>query len=680
MKLKKKYQLGGNSQIPYPELMWGQLPNIQGQAPGVPQMPISQPQSTLQMQTKPQFGNVNYDWRAASNSIQAIAAGFRGFHQNKEQNDYYRAQFNPLNIIEKTGNTSQQNQFGMDYAKQGGEVDDIFGLPKMQTGGPVNTTGYLDGSATAQNDYNIIPGDDITMKGVSKKIQATPIYNGIPGQSTVMHPGLDYSFKGADVVHEQPFNTEWNGGVPTFNYNKQLSKVNLNLNATPGGQFGVGLTKSFQAGGRTPITTTNPNDPRLKAYNDSLSLYNIYASQLEYAKKYPNFTFSDISNLEKPLSKSEATLQAGWNTNTIRSIGSTIIGNGLNERAIWKYKKPVQPVVYQKLNSNYSKGEQQLIGNKQQSTVSWQDKDGKVWQDFNPNGYNYKQRPIEYQKPQPTYNLKEVTQERKDYPLANPENYKAHGSVEINSPEQNQMPTPQGQIMYGPANSAIGYMTSAGQFTPIEQDKMGQLNKADRELLANPEALKKYTTTTPRYQDGGPIDFEKDFEDELFNEPVQEQTQVKPEEVNQEQSFTPEEISQPWLSYLLGTEDNKDENIMSGVGSALSGASNGKFQSFATPEQGRAALEHQLELYQTGKSKSGIKPTDSLFEFTSKYAPSGDGKNDPLAYATFLSKKLGVSINTPISRLDKSKLADVITQMENNKSGNNNFGNLRKIK
>lgn len=467
MKLKRKYQTGGigdpvpTIQNPNPymtNLMWGQLPNIQGQYTQAPQMPTGQEQtSPFQIQKKRVFGDINYDWRGASNTIQAIAAGFRGLHQNKEQDDYYRKQFNPLNIIEQTGNTSEQNQFGQSYMQEGGEVDEIFRLPKMkkgghlilkdtlihgkkisakqrkffsdlynmQLGGNINTTGYLDGVPTAQNNYNIIPGDDITMKGVSKKIQATPIYNGMPGQPTVMHPGLDYSFKGADAVHEQPFNTTWDGSIPTFNYNKQIGKnINLNLNTTPfasyakGPQFGIGLTKSFQT--------------------------------------------------------------------------------------------------------------------------------------------------------------------------------------------------------------------------------------------------------------GGPIDFEKDFEDDLFTETPKEVPQEVKEEAPEEQSFSQDDTTPEWLKYLLGDDNIEQTNISTSSKTSLNG-----FQSFGTPEDGRIALEGQLNLYKTGKTHNNLNGNSTLLEAMQKYAPDSDNNNS-LHYAQFVAKNLGVSIHTPISRLNTKTWADQIVKMEGSKT--NNVGNLRKFK
>lgn len=100
------------------------------------------------------------------------------------------------------------------------------------------------------------------------------------------------------------------------------------------------------------------------------------------------------------------------------------------------------------------------------------------------------------------------------------------------------------------------------------------------------------------------------------------------------------------------------------------------FRSFATYEEGKNALMNQLKLYQTDKSKTGIKSNSTLLQAMSIYAPSSDN-NNPTHYANFIAKKLGIDVNTPISKIDTKKWADAIEIMEGNKVGNNP-GNLRK--
>lgn len=101
-----------------------------------------------------------------------------------------------------------------------------------------------------------------------------------------------------------------------------------------------------------------------------------------------------------------------------------------------------------------------------------------------------------------------------------------------------------------------------------------------------------------------------------------------------------------------------------------------KFQTFDTPEEGRNALIHQLDLYQTGRTHNPVKPSSTLQEAMSVYAPASD-HNNPEAYADFIAKQIGVTPDTPIANIDTEKWADAITKFEGNTQGNNP-GNLEK--
>lgn len=103
------------------------------------------------------------------------------------------------------------------------------------------------------------------------------------------------------------------------------------------------------------------------------------------------------------------------------------------------------------------------------------------------------------------------------------------------------------------------------------------------------------------------------------------------------------------------------------------------FQQFNTPEEGFGALMHQLNLYQTGKTRNNVGPNDSLLHAMSVYAPAGDGANNPTIYANFIAKRLGVSPYTAIANIDTKKWAEAIAKMEGNRKGNNP-GNLRTIR
>lgn len=69
-----------------------------------------------------------------------------------------------------------------------------------QKGGVVNATGYLSGSPTENNKFNIIPSNNITMQGVKYPVMA--ITN--TGVNRLMVPNEDYRFDGADYVTEIP--------------------------------------------------------------------------------------------------------------------------------------------------------------------------------------------------------------------------------------------------------------------------------------------------------------------------------------------------------------------------------------------------------------------------------------------------------------------------------------------
>lgn len=73
------------------------------------------------------------------------------------------------------------------------------------------------------------------------------------------------------------------------------------------------------------------------------------------------------------------------------------------------------------------------------------------------------------------------------------------------------------------------------------------------------------------------------------------------------------------------------------------------FVIFDTYENGLRALKISLTNAATGKS-SVYRPTDSLFDFFARYAPSTDN-NNPNQYALFVAREIGVDPNTPISQL-----------------------------
>ena len=94
-----------------------------------------------------------------------------------------------------------------------------------------STKGYKKSSPDKNEPALRIPSGRITMKDVPFPVLGIDNY----GNSVIMQPGEEYQFPGSEVI-EMPV---------------------------------------LQTGGRAPIYTSNPNDPRLRAYNDSLKLYNL---------------------------------------------------------------------------------------------------------------------------------------------------------------------------------------------------------------------------------------------------------------------------------------------------------------------------------------------------------------------------------------------------------------------
>lgn len=199
---------------------------------------------------------------------------------------------------------------------------------------PVDPMGYWN----PENVGNpvIIPSTDITMEGVDQPL----IGISDTGDVQYMEPGEDYEFDG-EYVTEYPV---------------------------------------MQKGGRVPIYVDNPNDPRLKAYNDSLNLHrlnknyidewNAHVRATQKAKLTPNIThekylelitpsaqaynnavnkflnYKRISNVPNKPSEKATTLdyKSRDNYNELKNIETKI------------HKKPVQPVEYRKPEQNIPKG------------------------------------------------------------------------------------------------------------------------------------------------------------------------------------------------------------------------------------------------------------------------------------------------------------------------------------
>lgn len=148
-------------------------------------------------------------------------------------------------------------------------------------------------------------------------------------------------------------------GEGTFNKGRDYSPA-------WGGQFADGgeLPNVTIKGKRQPIVVTNPKDRKLKAYKDSLSLYNEgeknYKERLEFNKKN-NIPKSSTRKWNDPvdyymdkkgdmqLSKIQPIEGNGYwfNEKPDNVVGTNVPGR-LVDNYGFRYKKPTQPVIYQK--------------------------------------------------------------------------------------------------------------------------------------------------------------------------------------------------------------------------------------------------------------------------------------------------------------------------------------------
>lgn len=82
----------------------------------------------------------------------------------------------------------------------------------------------------------------------------------------------------------------------------------------------------------------------------------------------------------------------------------------------------------------------------------------------------------------------------------------------------------------------------------------------------------------------------------------------------------------------------------------LKGAS-GSITQYSSPQEGGAALLNDLTAKMTGTSKTGLNGNSTLAQFSSVYAPKGNGNNDPQQYTANLANDLGVAPDATIGSL-----------------------------
>ncbi len=90
-------------------------------------------------------------------------------------------------------------------------------------------------------------------------------------------------------------------------------------------------------------------------------------------------------------------------------------------------------------------------------------------------------------------------------------------------------------------------------------------------------------------------------------------------------------------SLPVGIRNNNPLNIK---------GADGQFMTYASPDEGRAAADQNLLAYGT---KHGI---NSIAGVTARWAPEGDGNNDPAAYAAYVAQRTGIAPNQRIDLTD----------------------------
>lgn len=130
----------------------------------------------------------------------------------------------------------------------------------------------------------------------------------------------------------------------------------------------------------------------------------------------------------------------------------------------------------------------------------------------------------------------------------------------------------------------------------------------------------------------------------------------------QGRSFVADKLAQgpqPTTVATGGARNNNPGNIIDGAWAKSQPGytgSNGRFAVFDSTASGAAAMGKNLASYAT----QGVA---TLNQLTAKWAPAGDGANDPGAYARTIAAATGIDPNTPINLADPAIQAKIIPAM-----------------
>lgn len=461
----------------------------------------------------------------------------------------------------------------------------------------------------------------------------------------------------------------------------------------------------LQAGGRPPIQTSNPNDPRLRAYNDSLNVYNAaqkWNNTVDNAKTY---------NDTKPFWKSS---EAEIARNIVETRGWDLpkgikkqYNDGSGSSSHNNFPRPVQPVVYQDSTDksfnikNIRPEDVSLVKKIKNGTMN---KDEMAKWDVIAKKYNipFTTKINQYGLEDKTWNLELINNlDRLSKKIPDlktrikPQAQQLLTEQDTFNAPYNQIQTPQ----VGPTSLKTPYSFTYPDFQGNNSQQTRYFGSEDewRKFIGNQKNVSSQqsgntataTGNLREYQKGGAISdlFKYLFSDEE-QQPIQQIQQQEP--IQQEENpyisgnedsirkYESELQDQTDLNNAMSILNDDEENVMNYSGGRNSG-STGNFRTFSSPEEGWQALINQLDSYKTGRTRNKVGPESTLLQAMSTYAPAGDGNNNPVAYANRIASNLGVDVNTPISKIDTQAWAKEISKVEGNKIGNNP-GNLRPYK
>jgi hypothetical protein len=227
----------------------------------------------------------------------------------------------------------------------------------------INRPYYIDEYGDRRSEYKMgfnLNGKETLLPSVVNGQQLTPEETVNRFRQTGLHMGQYNTVQEAENASR----------LRTAKYRMLENPAGFNASMYKKGGF-----KQYALGGPTPkpIYTSNPKDPRLRAYNDSLSLYNKYMSGKQaydkYAKQLNLKTWKD-NNAFTPNQKIQPVSSQGFyfpqdgdtdndgisnfiKTNDNKEIllpkdlYKNVFTIGTNSN-LHGYKKPVQPVIYKK--------------------------------------------------------------------------------------------------------------------------------------------------------------------------------------------------------------------------------------------------------------------------------------------------------------------------------------------